>query len=79
MEQHTHVAGALGPSVPYRCTRRAVGVGVVCADEARPVALCDGDDGVVGASGCIGGWCAAVGVVGAEDGVDFDCVADAEA
>ena len=67
------------PGGPLGRTRRAVSVRVVGADEAGPVGLGDGDDGAVGAAGGVGGGRAAVGVGGAKDGVEFDCVAYAEA
>lgn len=54
-------------------------VRVIRADEAGPVALDDGHDGVVDTTGFVGVGSAAVGILGTEDGVDFDRVGDAGA
>ena len=62
------------PPIPLRCVSGSISVGVVAADETRPVALHEGHDGGVHAGGVVGGWGAAAGIGGAPDCVDFDCV-----
>lgn len=79
LEHQSSIIASPRELLPRRCPVLAECVRIIRADEACPVALDDGDDGVVDAAGFVGVGRAAVGVLGAEDGVYLDGVRDAGA